>query len=67
MINKPFPDGVEDAVKAVALSVWKRYRNYIEREDIVQEAWTWVVYREVAVREAYEEPDPEIRKHNERR
>ena len=67
MTNKPFPDGVEDAVKAVALSVWKRYRNHVEREDIVQEAWAWVVYREVTVREACEEPDPEIRKHNERR
>ena len=67
MIEKPFPDGVEDAVKTVALSVWRRYRNYVERDDIVQEAWGWVVYRSSAVHEAYDEPDPDIRRHNERR
>ena len=67
MIDKPFPEGVSEAIYGVVLTVYRRYNKWTERDDMMQEAWAWATSRYQQIVDATSEPDPEIRKHNERR
>lgn len=66
-MRKELPSGVDESVNGVASAVWRQYRRYTEREDIVQEAYIWCLNRIPQIEEAMAEPDESIRKHNERR
>jgi len=56
-----------DLASAVAATIQRRYKNYVERDDVRQECMTWAVSRNAYIIEQMMEPDEEKRKHNESR
>jgi RNA polymerase sigma factor (sigma-70 family) len=58
---------VYDLVPAVATTIHRRYKNYVEKDDIKQECMAWAVTRTAYINEQMLEPDEEKRKHNESR
>ena len=58
---------VYDLAVSVSNTIYKRYKAHVEREDLVQECYTWAVSRTQWLDEQMSEEDPEQRVHNERR
>ena len=58
---------VYDIAPSVANTIYKRYRAYLEREDLVQECYSWAIARAAYLQEQLSEEDPDKRIHNERR
>ena len=58
---------VFDLVPAVATTIHRRYKNYVEKDDIKQECMAWAMTRSSYINEQMLEPDEEKRKHNESR
>jgi len=56
-----------DIVPSVASVVSKRFRHWVEREDVIQECWLWATLKNRAFCELLDEPDPEKRVQNEKR
>lgn len=58
---------VYELVPAVASTIHRRYKSYVEKDDIKQECMTWAVTRSGYIHEQMSEPNQEIRSHNESR
>ncbi len=58
---------VYELVPAVATTIYRRYKNYVEKDDIKQECMAWAIGRTAYINEQMSEPDEEKRKHNESR
>lgn len=67
MTDQEFPEGYGTALSVVVYKVWKRYSKWIDREDMLQEAWVWSLNRKKTIDEAFAEPDEDARRHNEKR
>lgn len=62
-----FHPSVYDLAVSVSNAVYKRYRAHVEREDLLQECYSWATSRDEWLSEQLSEPDPEQRVHNEKR
>lgn len=58
---------VYDLAPSVAGTIYRRYKNYVERDDIKQECMAWAMTRNSYITEQMNEPNEERRKHNEQR
>jgi DNA-directed RNA polymerase specialized sigma24 family protein len=58
---------VYDLVPSVAGTIYRRYKNYVERDDIKQECMAWAMTRNAYITEQLSEENEERRKHNEQR
>lgn len=58
---------VYDLAVSVSNTIYKRYKAHVERDDLVQECYTWAVSRTQWLDEQLSEENPEQRVHNERR
>jgi len=58
---------VYDLAPSVAGTIYRRYKNYVERDDIKQECMAWAITRNGYITEQMSEPNEERRKHNEQR
>ena len=58
---------VYDLVPSVAGTIYRRYKNYVERDDVKQECMAWAMTRNEYITEQLSEPNEERRKHNEQR
>ena len=58
---------VYDLAPSVAGTIYRRYKNYVERDDIKQECLAWAITRNSYITEQMSEPNDERRKHNEQR
>jgi RNA polymerase sigma factor (sigma-70 family) len=56
-----------DIVPSVASVVYRRYRNYVEREDLIQECYLWATSRNASLVEQLNEENLLRRTANERR
>ena len=55
---------VYDLVPSVTNSIYRRYKNFIEKADLAQECYIWAVGRAYYINEQLAEEDPEQYKHN---
>lgn len=58
---------VYELANSVAGTIYRRYNNYTERDDIKQEILAWSLTRSQYMIEQLSEPDGDKRKHNEQR
>ena len=58
---------VYDLVPSVAGTIYRRYKNYVERDDIKQECMAWAMTRNAYITEQLSEENEERRKYNEQR
>ena len=58
---------VYDLVPSVAGTIYRRYKNYVERDDIKQECMAWAMTRNAYITEQLSEENEERRRHNEQR
>jgi RNA polymerase sigma factor (sigma-70 family) len=65
-VTEVYPVVYELAI-SVANTVYRRYNNYAERDDIKQEILAWALTRSQYMIEQLSEPDTDKRKHNEQR
>lgn len=56
-----------EAASTVSYAVHRRYRNFIERDDLKQVCYEWALNRDSYIREQLSVSDPEQRQHNERK
>lgn len=55
---------VYDLVPSVASSIQRRYKNFVEKEDVSQECYVWATGRATYINEQLTEEEPEQYKHN---
>lgn len=60
-------ESLQDIIPSVANVVFRRYRNFVERSDLLQEAWAFCAQRGDRFNEQLDEPNEELRKANEKR
>lgn len=60
------PEVVEVA-PAIAYSVWRSYKNFVDKEDLTQELYAWAVSREEYVNSVYDLENDAERKHAEKK
>jgi len=58
---------VYELAHSVANTIYRRYKNYVERDDIRQECLAWALTRTVYLTRELMEVDVDKRKHNEQR
>lgn len=58
---------VYELAPSVAYTIYRRYKNWCEKDDIHQECVAWAMTRSNYINEQMAEPDLEKRKHNEQR
>ena len=58
---------VYELATSVASNIYRRYNQYVERDDIKQECLTWALTRSQYLIEQLSEPDTDKRKHNEQK
>ena len=56
-----------DIVISVAKTIYNRYRQYVERDDVIQECWTWYYSRAEHFNKLFSEENPVQRVINEKR
>lgn len=56
-----------DLASAVSYTIYRRYKNYVEKDDIKQECLAWAMTRNSYINEQMLEPDEDKRKYNESR
>ena len=61
------PPFIIDLVPSVAKAVHRKYKQWVDKDDIKQECFIWAMNRDEWVREQLNEPDTEQRKHNEQK
>jgi RNA polymerase sigma factor (sigma-70 family) len=66
MTNHLHPS-LEDIVPSVVLTIHRRFRQWVEKADLTQEAWAFVLSRADSFNELLEEPSEIQRKWNEKR
>lgn len=57
---------VIEIAPAIAYSVWRQYKNFVEKEDVTQELYAWAITREEYVNSVYDAEESE-RKHAEKK
>lgn len=60
-------ESLQDIIPSVVAVVFRRYRNFVERADLLQEAWSFCAQRGDKFTEQLDEPNEELRKANEKR
>ena len=50
---------------SVAYGVWRKYKAYVEREDVLQECYSWAITRHKWITQELSEEDVKRRQHNE--
>lgn len=58
---------VYDIAPSVAYTVYRRYKKFVERDDVKQECLVWAMTRIPYINEQLSEPDTEKRRHNEQK
>ena len=58
---------VYELASSVASTIYRRYNQYVERDDIKQECLTWALTRSQYMIEQLSEPDTDKRTHNEQK
>ena len=58
---------LNDIVPSVVSIVYRRYRKYVDRADLTQEAYAWIMTRVVYLNELLEEENEAVRLANQRR
>lgn len=58
---------IYDIAPSVAATIYKRYKAWVDKDDLVQECYSWSILRSAWIEEELSEEDPEKRVHNERR
>lgn len=58
---------LQDIIPSVVTVVFRRYRAFVERPDLVQEAYAFCASRDARFTEQLDEPNEELRKANEKR
>ena len=58
---------IYELAHSVANTIYRRYKNYVERDDIKQEILTWALTRHLYLALELSELDTDKRKHNEQR
>lgn len=58
---------VYEIAPSVAYAIWNRYKAYVERDDVLQECYSWAITRNKWITEELSEEEPKQRKHNESR
>ena len=58
---------VYELASSVASTIYRRYNQYVERDDIKQECLTWALTRSQYLIDQLSEPDTDKRKHNEQK
>lgn len=58
---------VYDIAPSVAYTIWRRYKAYVEREDVLQECYSWAITRKAWLVQELSEEEPKKRQHNESR
>jgi DNA-directed RNA polymerase specialized sigma24 family protein len=58
---------VIDLVPSVSKVVYNKYKKWVDKGDVTQECFMWVLGRTQWVNDQLNEPDPEQRKHNEQK
>ena len=56
-----------ELASSVATTIYRRYKNYVEKDDIKQECVAWAIGRSAYINEQMSELDDDKRKHNESR
>lgn len=56
---------VYDIAPSVAYGVWRQYKAYVEREDVLQECYSWAITRNKWITQELSEEDVKQRQHNE--
>jgi RNA polymerase sigma factor (sigma-70 family) len=62
-----FHPSVYDLAASVSNTIYKRYKAHVEREDLVQECYSWATSRAEWLSQQLSEENPEQRVHNESR
>lgn len=62
-----FPPEIKERVVVVVNSVYKSFHRFIERDELLQEAWMWIIKRRPDIDAALAEEDKDKRKHAESR
>ena len=57
----------DDLIPSVVAVVFRRYKNFVERKDLSQEAYAFAAQRGARFAEQLDEPNEELRKANEKR
>jgi len=65
-VTEPNPI-LNDIVPSVVSIVYRRYRKYVDRADLTQEAYAWIMTRVVYLNELLEEENEAVRLANQRR
>ena len=60
-------ESLQDIIPSVVTVIFRRYRSFVERNDLLQEAWAFCAQRGDKFTEQLDEPNEELRKANERR
>lgn len=60
-------ESLQDIIPSVVTVIFRRYRNFVERADLLQEAWAFCAQRGDRFTEQLAEPNEELRKANEKR
>jgi DNA-directed RNA polymerase specialized sigma24 family protein len=58
---------VYDLAPSVAGTIYRRYKKYVDLDDVKQECFKWAMTRNAYITEQINEPNEERRKHNEQR
>lgn len=66
-MNKELHPTVKDLVSAVAGSIARKFKGWVERDDLKQELYLWFIGRQDQYTEQLNEENKEKREHNERR
>ena len=66
-MNKELHPTVKDLVSAVAGSIARRFKGWVERDDLKQELYLWFIGRQDQYTDQLNEENKEKREHNERR
>ena len=62
-----FHPSVYDLASSVSYTIYKRYKAHVEREDLLQECYSWATSRTEWLNQQLSEENPEQRLHNESR
>lgn len=58
---------VLELAPSVSYTIYRRYKNYVERDDVYQECVAWALTRTQDINEMLNVEDLEVRRHNERK
>lgn len=56
---------IYEIAPSVAYGVWRKYKAYVERDDVLQECYSWAITRNKWITQELSEEDPKLRQHNE--